>query len=334
MDIDIDDDIFLKYLVNCIRNDVVSFQTYSAKVFNIEKTRLVNILRLAKNNNTYSPTNNADVESQLNALCDSQMRTEFLKLRNHEILNNEKITPFFVKMASCAKPSYKISDILDNSGKPFVNNKALSEFGVNYFQQIYSKPIDEPLNLSGCIKNFLGQDILANPVVTSSKLTVNEAAQLEAPLSLYELDEAAKQANKKSAPGADGLSNEFIIKFWNVFCVPLLRYANCCFQKGELTSTFKSANIRLIPKKGSHVDIKNWRPISLLSNLYKILSRALNNRFKKTTDRVTSSAQKGFTYSRYLQEVLINVTEFIGHCKANEKSGLIVSIDYSKVLIF
>ena len=251
---------------------MVSFQTYSAKVFNIEKTRLVNILRLAKNNNTYSPTNNADVESQLNALCDSQMRTEFLKLRNHEILNNEKITPIFVKMASCAKPSYKISDILDNSGKPFVNNKALSEFGVNYFQQIYSKPIDEPLNLSGCIKNFLGQDILANPVVTSSKLTVNEAAQLEAPLSLYELDEAAKQANKKSAPGADGLSNEFIIKFWNVFCVPLLRYANCCFQKGELTSTFKSANIRLIPKKGSHVDIKNWRPISLLSNLYKILS--------------------------------------------------------------
>ena len=34
--------------------------------------------------------------------------------------------------------------------------------------------------------------VLANPVVTSSKLTVNEAAQLEAPLSLYELDEAAK----------------------------------------------------------------------------------------------------------------------------------------------
>ena len=56
----------------------------------------------------------------------------------------------------------------------------------------YSKPIDEPSNLSGCIENFLSQDILANPVVTSSKLTVNEAAQLEAPLSLYELDEAAK----------------------------------------------------------------------------------------------------------------------------------------------
>ena len=35
--IDIDDDIFLEYLINCVRNDVVSFQTYSAKVFNTEK---------------------------------------------------------------------------------------------------------------------------------------------------------------------------------------------------------------------------------------------------------------------------------------------------------
>ena len=328
--LNIDDDIFLEYLVNCVRNDVVSFQTYSAKVFNTEKTRLINILRLAKSTDTYSPTLYADTESQLNALCDTQMRTEFLKLRNHEILNNEKITPFFVKMASCAKPSHKISDICDNYGKPFINNDALSEFVVNYFQCIYTKSTDEPADLSGCIENFLGPEILANNIVVNSKLSKNEAAQLEIPLSLFELDEASKQANTKSAPGIDGLSTEFILKYWKVFRVPLHRYANICFLKGELSATFKSANIRLIPKKGSPANIKNWRPISLLSNLYKILSRALNNRLKKPTDRITSRAQKGFTNSRYLQEVLINVTEFIGHCKANDKSGLILSIDYSK----
>ena len=46
----------------------------------------------------------------------------------------------------------------------------------------------EPDDLSGCIENLLGQDILASPVVQDSKLTREEAAILELPLTLAELD--------------------------------------------------------------------------------------------------------------------------------------------------
>ena len=184
--------------------------------------------------------------------------------------------------------------------------------------------------MSGCIEQFLGLDILANPILKNSKLSPAESAKLELPLSLSELDAAVKQANTRSAPGLDGLNTAFITKFWGILRIPLLRYANCCFKKGELTPTFKTASIRLIPKKGSHENIKNWRPISLLSNLYKIISRALNTRLKSTTDTITSRAQKGFTSSRYLQEVLINVIEFIGHCKSNNLPGVVLMIDYSK----
>ena len=48
------------------------------------------------------------------------------------------------------------------------------------------------------------------------------------------------------------------------------------------------------------------------------------------TDTITSRAQKGFTSSKYLQEVLINVIEFIGHCKSNNLPGVVLSINYSK----
>ena len=97
-----------------------------------------------------------------------------------------------------------------------------------------------------------------------------------------------------------------------------------------MTDTFKSATIRLIQKKGKISNIKNWRPISLLSNLYKVLSRAISNRLQTTTDWETSKAQKGFTKSRYLQEVLINMIEFISNCDAAGTEGLVLSIDYSK----
>ena len=137
-------------------------------------------------------------------------------------------------------------------------------------------------------------------------------------------------SNKNSAAGGDGISGKFITKFWPLLRRPLLNYAQECFKKGILSDTFRTANIRLIPKKGDLSNIKNWRPISLLSNLYKIISRALSNRLKTTTDRITSRAQKGFTSSRYLQEVLINVIEFIGHCNAEEKDAVIISVDYAK----
>jgi hypothetical protein len=88
--------------------------------------------------------------------------------------------------------------------------------------------------------------------------------------------------------------------------------------------------MKLIPKKGNSSDIKKWRPISLLSCLYKIISRAINNRLKSVVNRFTSRAQKGFTKHRYIQEVLINVCETIRHCDVNNVGVALVSVDQSR----
>jgi Reverse transcriptase (RNA-dependent DNA polymerase) len=102
------------------------------------------------------------------------------------------------------------------------------------------------------------------------------------------------------------------------------------FQEKTLTDNFRCASIRLIPKKGDCSQIKNWRPISLLNCFYKVISRAVNNRLKKFNDRFTTRAQKGFTPNRYLHEVILNISQNISHCKKNNISGAIVSIDLAK----
>jgi hypothetical protein len=128
----------------------------------------------------------------------------------------------------------------------------------------------------------------------------------------------------------DGFSNCFIKKYWVYFRTPLLNYANWCITKGRLTNGFSTGLIKLIPKKGDTNQLTNWRPISLLSCMFKVLSRALNNRLKNVRDFIFSRAQKGFTSSRYIQEVLINVMEAIGHCKHLGIPACIVSIDQAK----
>ena len=83
----------------------------------------------------------------------------------------------------------------------------------------------------------------------NSKLTREEADSLETRLTLEELDNSLKKANFGLASGLDGFSNILIKKCWHLLRIPLLKYADTCLEKGELTANFRGATIRLIPKK-------------------------------------------------------------------------------------
>jgi hypothetical protein len=101
-------------------------------------------------------------------------------------------------------------------------------------------------------------------------------------------------------------------------------------EKGALTDTFRTASIRLIPKKSDTTKLKNWRPISLLSCYYKIISKALNARLGKIIGKVTSLAQKAYNPDRYIHEEISNTVETIKHCQAQNTEGILLSVDLHK----
>ncbi len=123
----------------------------------------------------------------------------------------------------------------------------------SYYRDLYKKPnrVPDPNTVdmaSLSIEEFLG-DTANHPEVLKSKLNENEKNFLDRPLGIDELDFSVKKVKKNSAPGGDGTSNRFILKNWNLLRVPLFKYATTCFEKGTLTNNFRSANVRLIPKK-------------------------------------------------------------------------------------
>ena len=101
-----------------------------------------------------------------------------------------------------------------------------------------------------CITEFLG-DIVENETVLNAKLNNTEKDQLDRNLTIEELDQSIKQAKTKSAPGADGFSNKFIQEFWDIYRIPLFKMIVQCYANNKLTNSFKTANIKLIPKKGN-----------------------------------------------------------------------------------
>jgi hypothetical protein len=243
-----------------------------------------------------------------------------------ENLNFEKPSKSFIEISRAIKKQDDISCIKKNDGTPFENDNERNEFITNFYSDLYRK--DD--SVSGGIEDFLGEETCNHPLVRDSKLTQEEKMRLEADLTMDELTKALGESNMRSAPGIDGFSNKFINKFWY-----LLKYSyyNCCLEslsEGCLIDSFATAQIRIIPKKGDSSKLKNWRPISLLSNFYKILSRAINNRLKTVVNRVLSRAQKGFTRSRQIQEVILNIDEAASKCNKEKIKAAMICVDQAK----
>ncbi len=271
-----------------------------------------------------------ELEKELTVINDTEISYILEKHSAFENANSERITPYFLKVIKGSKNFSSLNSLKDNNGKNFNSDLERKNYIREHFVKIYKKDPNEPNDLAGCIENFLGEEIVQNPLVTESRLNEQKRTTLDEPLTMDELNKALDGANGATAAGIDGLNNKFIKKFWYILNVPLLKYAETCFQKGKLTRSFKTAVFKLIPKKGDCSDINKWRPISLLSCLYKVISRAINNRLKLVFNRFTTRAQKGFTSHRFIQEVLINVLETINHCKNSGTNGALISIDQSK----
>jgi len=101
------------------------------------------------------------------------------------------------------------------------------------------------------ITNFLGAEICNSNLVRDCILSDSESNILEGEITLAELDKAISKCKLNSAGGTDGVNNRFLKRFWYLLRIPLVNYANCCFNKGKLTDSFKGAAIKLIPKKGT-----------------------------------------------------------------------------------
>jgi exonuclease III len=322
-----DSDIFFEALVMHVKTHVLAEQQRIFNTINAKKLRLTKrLLELRKNTRLHSDEIFA-VEHELASHTEKGLRDELENMALFERLNNERITPYFLKLAKQVTSSDSTNIIKDpDDPEPAVSNE---DYITGFYENLYKNPNINEETTENDIVEFLGETADLDEI-KNSKLSVQEKSMLDRDLTIFELDNAINESNKKSAPGIDGFSNRFIDTFWHYFRVPLLNYANCCFEKERLTDNFRTAKIRLIPKKGDKTRIGNWRPISLLSCFYKILSRVYANRLKKVIDKITAVGQKGYSKTKQCQEVLISIITGIEICKIKKIKGAILSLDIKK----
>jgi exonuclease III len=313
-----------------LKNEVTSHQKFMHTVKKTKKNWLVKTIAELKMQYDEHHLEIRDLENKLNALVDSEIRSELERFQQFDILNTEKMTPRFLSICKARNNVCSLDSICDDQGLPFRDEGSRDRYICNFYQQIYTPHIGNVPLEENCIENFLGPEICNNDLVKNSKLSADETAFFDRQLSLNELDLALSKINDKSAGGLDGIPTKFIKKFWSFLRHPLLNYANFSINHGSLTQSFNSAGIRLIPKKGDVTKIKNWRPISLLNVIFKIISKAVDLRLQRITDIVLSRGQKGFTKQRQLHECIINITETIAFAEKEKIPAFVLALDMAK----
>jgi hypothetical protein len=161
-------DLFLEGLINNVRNSVISHQNFVFK--NTKKSRrdLESKLKVLHSDPASNLEEIIELENSLNRLVDSELRHELSKYSGFEVLNSEKITPFFLSLAKGSQIEAKMEDIRDERGNNFDSSDARKNFIRQFYANIYRKCPDEPEDLEGCIEQFLGPDICANQLLQTA----------------------------------------------------------------------------------------------------------------------------------------------------------------------
>jgi len=163
------------------------------------------------------------------------------------------------------------------------------------------------------IDNFFNEAESDRIAERGQRLSQDKRDELEGQVTSAELDKSLKSSNLNSSPGWDGVSYKFLKSFWEFIKLPLTKMANEGFEQGFLSPTLRTGLIKIIPKGKNNTKVSDWRPITLLTTSYKLISGVVAGRLEKALPTIIGRGQKGFLkYKNMGTCVLDGRTEALG----------------------
>lgn len=172
---------------------------------------------------------------------------------------------------------------------------------------------------------------------------------------INEVNEQIKELRTRGAPGPDKITNMVLKQLPSAYRQELVHITNASMKLAHVPMSWKEATVVMLPKPlKDHKKPENYRPISLLNTLSKLLERIILVRLRVwiATNELLSKFQCGFRHNRQTKDQILRIIQeaikafnnnelmgaiFIDIEKAFDKvwhSGLLHTLDEMKIPVY
>ena len=166
---------------------------------------------------------------------------------------------FFHKMANCRRNRKYIKELENERGL------SITEEILLYFEKLYASPTGESWSVEG---------------LDWSPISKESALRLDSPFTEEEISKAIFQLDRDKAPGPDGFTVAVFQDCWDVIKEDLVRVFAEFHRSGIINQSTNAFFIVILPKKSLTKKISDFRPISFITSLYKIIVKVLSGRLR------------------------------------------------------
>nr|GEV33091.1 RNA-directed DNA polymerase, eukaryota, reverse transcriptase zinc-binding domain protein [Tanacetum cinerariifolium] len=158
--------------------------------------------------------------------------------------------------------------------------------------------------------------------------------ELESDVSNEETKRAVWDCGIDKSPGPDGFTFGFYRRFWNLIENDVYDAVNYFFTYGVIPKGCNSSFIALILKIPDANTVNDFRPISLIESLYKIVAKILANSLVGVLGDIVNEVQSAFIAGRQILDDPFILNEELQWCKIKKKQSLIFNVDFEKAYDF
>jgi len=150
----------------------------------------------------------------------------------------------------------------------------------------------------------------------------------DTPITMEELHVAVKQGRKLKALGYDGICHDFFQLAWETTKHDLLDVMNQMFIEGSILDSQKHGIIVCLPKRHRLVHPKEYRPLTLMSADYKLLSRIIANRLRPWINDLLHPSQHFGVHDNNILGALSAIRETIAKTELANAPTCLSSLDF------
>lgn len=149
--------------------------------------------------------------------------------------------------------------------------------------------------------------------------------------SMEEVEEAVWGCEGNKCPGPDDFNFNFIKSCWNTIKDEIHQVLLQFHKNGKLPKAFTSSFVTIIGKTKNPRGLNEFRPISLIGCIYKIIAKILSSRLKGVFPGIIAPSQTAFLQRRQILDRVLVANEIINVAKNKKRrSAYMFKVDFEK----